>query len=247
MMPILFLVSKHGWPSSSNVILLFDTSTPKGLLLVGGNGRVFSSATWVAEQSHSQKLIPQTRIALEMAGISASDLTHIAVGAGPGSFTGLRVALATAKGLAISLGLPLVAVPSLEFFASEVALESGVVASTCDAFRGELYLGIYKKSGATLSLLNEICSVTPEMAIEKIRAMGTQVVLTGTGYKRYQTLFDAAFAPHSLKNEQGEGAVYFEGMLLLAEHHIHEGRITDPADVLPFYVREAEAVEKLNK
>lgn len=255
MMPIPSLVSKPGWPNYSNVILLFDTSTPTGFLLVGGGARVLASATWQAEQSHSQKLIPQVRIALEMAGITESSLTHIAVGAGPGSFTGLRVALATAKGLAISLGLPIVAIPSLELFAAGVDVETGTIASTSDAFRGELYLGIYEKSGPALSLVGEIRSVTPERAIESIKELGKPAVMTGTGYQRYQPLFDAAFLPLPLGEgrlsagilAEGEGEAHLTGLLHLAEHYVQEGRITDPAAVLPFYVREAEAVEKLKK
>lgn len=224
------------------MILLFDTSTPTGFLLVGQGARVLASASWQAEQSHSQKLIPQARIALEMAGITAAELTGIAVGVGPGSFTGLRVALSTAKGLAIALGLPIVAIPSLELFAAGIEVDTATIAATSDAFRGELYLGIYEKSGPVLSLVGEIRSVAPERAIEMIQAVGKPVLLTGTGYRRYQALFDAAFPqPH------GEGDAQWAGRLHLVEHYVQEGRVIDPSAVLPFYVREAEAVEKLKK
>lgn len=229
------------------MILLFDTSTPKGLLLVGSDDHVLSSASWIAEQSHSQKLIPETRVALEMAGISAADVTHIAVGVGPGSFTGLRVAISTAKGLGISLGVPIVAIPSLKLFAAGSGVESGTIASTSDAFRGELYLGIYEKSGPTLSRVGEIRSLSPDRAIESIQALGKPVTLTGTGYRRYQSTFDSAFPPLQLGEGRGEGEVHLLGLLHLAEHYIQEGRVTDPADVMPFYVREAEAVEKQKK
>lgn len=220
------------------MILLFDTSTPAGLLLVGYRGQVLSSATWTAEQSHSQKLAPQIQIALEMAGITTSDVTHVAVGIGPGSFTGLRVALATAKGLGIALGVPLVALPSLVLFAAGRTAGEGNIAATSDAFRGELYLGIYEASGAELSLVGEIRSLTPERAIDAIRALGRPVTLTGTGYQRYQGLFDTAFPPSPPQE------FAWAGLLRLAEHAIQEGRISTPAEVLPLYVREAEAVEK---
>ncbi len=220
------------------MILLFDTSTPTGLLLVGDSGCVLASSTWSAEQSHSQKLPPQIRLALETTGITFADLTHIAVGVGPGSFTGLRVALATAKGLGIALKLPIVAIPSLEFFAAGIAIEDVCIASTTDAFRGEIYLGIYEKRGAALSTIGEVCSLRPGCAIEAIRAIGKPVVVTGTGYRRYPSLFDAVFPPHATEGPR------FPGILRLAEHHVLQGRIIDPAAVLPYYVREAEAVEK---
>lgn len=173
-----------------------------------------------------------------MAGITSSDVTHVAVGVGPGSFTGLRVALSTAKGLGIALGVPLVAIPSLALFAAGCGAGDGVIAATCDAFRGELYLGVYETSGAALSLLGEIRSQTPERAIDAIRALGRPVTLTGTGYHRYQSLFDAAFP------QPPAHPFSWAGPLRLAEQAIQEGRISTPADVLPLYVREAEAVEK---
>lgn len=227
------------------MILLFDTSTPTGLLLVGDNGRVLASATWLAEQSHSQKLPPKIQIALEMAGIPSSHLTHIAVGTGPGSFTGLRVAMATAKGLAISLGLPVVAIPSLELFAAGSGVEEGVIASTSDAFRGEIYLGIYERNGAALSLVGGVRSLTPECTVESIKSLGKPAVMTGTGYRRYQALFDSAIPPPSVRPAVSNGGFHLVGLLHLAEQYVRKGRITDPAEVLPFYVREAEAVEKM--
>lgn len=221
------------------MILLFDTSTPTGFLLLGKDGRVSASATWQAEHSHSQKLPPQILAALEAAGANFKDLTHIAVGIGPGSFTGLRVALATAKGLGVSLGIPIAGIPSLELFAAGCAAETNYIVPTTDAFRGEIYVGVYERG--TVRPVSEIQSLTPEHAIEAIRRLQKPVTLTGTGYTRYKSLFDAALSqqvtPLSVATD-------LAAMLKLAEGRISKSRFSDAAEIQPYYVREAEAVEK---
>lgn len=229
------------------MILLFDSSTPTGMLVLGKQGRVLSSATWTTEQSHSQKLQPQIDAALKHAGVAFSQLTHIAVGIGPGSFTGLRVALATAKGLGVALDIPIVAIPSLELFAAGCSAGTDYIMSTTDAFRGEVYVGIYDR--VTLKPVSEIRSMTPTLAIETIRNLQKSVTLIGTGYTRYKTQFDTAGVKYSLftfteaipskvKNQ------YLTPLLKLVETYISKGHSSNPADIQPYYVRDAEAVEK---
>jgi tRNA threonylcarbamoyl adenosine modification protein YeaZ len=100
--------------SEDGTYLAFDTSTSLGSVCLGVGARVVAGRPLRGQSSHSSDLIPAIDAVLREAGVQASELSGLVVGAGPGSFTGVRVAAATAKGLAYALGLPLWAVSSIE-------------------------------------------------------------------------------------------------------------------------------------
>ncbi len=228
------------------MILLFDTSTPTGYLALGDEKRVLATATWQAEQSHSRELPPQTNTALASAGMSIKDLTHLCVGIGPGSFTGLRVALATAKGLGIATGIPIIAIPSLTIFAAFSQTTTPYIVSTTDAFRGELYVGIFQHTAGPrpYHLVGEILSMPPTRAIEIIRNLDAPFTAIGTGMTRYATEFKNALGDFPITSLT---TPYFAGALQLAATYARDNRYQDPAVIQPFYVRQAEAVEKRRK
>lgn len=244
MTPIPYLVLSSGWENSSSdaMILLFDTSTPTGYLALGDATQVRASATWLAEQSHSRQLPPHIQTALAESKLTAADLTHIAVGIGPGSFTGLRVALATAKGLGIALGIPIVAVTSLKLFAAACRATTPQIVATTDAFRGELYVGVY--DARSFKQNQEVLSMTPDNAIAALRQLENPFTMTGTGFARYESQFTNALGPIPYVPLTDPD---FTGMLSIAAEHIKEARFADPAAILPYYVRHAEAVEKRRK
>ncbi len=108
--------------SAEGMYLALDTSTPLGSVCVGVGSRVVAGSVIRGQGSHSADLIPTIGGVLGEAGADLSELAGLVVGAGPGSFTGVRVAAATAKGLAHALDIPLWAVSSLEAGAAAVDL-----------------------------------------------------------------------------------------------------------------------------
>lgn len=122
-------------------ILGIETATPVlGVALLDG-AHVRLEITHNLGKTHGERLAPLIEQALREAGWRARDLDAVAVSSGPGSFTGLRIGLSTAKGLAFAAGCPLVGVPTLEALAANVA---GLVSPMIDARRGEVYAGLYR-------------------------------------------------------------------------------------------------------
>ena len=109
-------------PSSDDLLLAFDTSTPIGSVAVGRGTTVLARTELTGQGAHSSDLVPGIRDTLEKAGAGLKELAGLVVGAGPGSFTGLRVAAATAKGLVQALRLPLWPVSSLEAGAAAIGV-----------------------------------------------------------------------------------------------------------------------------
>ena len=120
-------------------VLGIETSTPLGSVALFGGGRLQAELTLRSPGTHSEKLFPSVERLLGLAGLSVRDLAAVAVSMGPGSFTGLRVGVAAAKGLAFSLQVPLYGIPTLEVLAASSFPGPSAVWAVMDARRGEVF------------------------------------------------------------------------------------------------------------
>lgn len=129
--------------------LAIETSTPLGSVAVGSGDTILAEAVLGVQSRHSEALLPAVDFVLRNAQVDKRDLARIIVGGGPGSFTGLRIAAATAKALATALGKPLFAYSGLAALAAGAAAHEGPVCALFDARRGEVYAGCYRFPGLT--------------------------------------------------------------------------------------------------
>lgn len=132
---------------SDPLMLALDTSSRMASVALTRPEAFVAEYTWAAGQNHAKQLLPVIKAVLSENGASLQDLTALAVAIGPGSFNGLRVGLATAKGLALSLSLPLVGVSTLEVEAYGHAAAPWPVCAVHDAGRGQLAWAAYQNTG----------------------------------------------------------------------------------------------------
>lgn len=134
----------------TGLVLAIDTTGARcGAAVTDAGGRVLAFRDPVIGRGHAEQLMPIVEEALKEAGAGWPDLARIAVSVGPGSFTGLRVGVAAARGLALALGIPAVGVATLEALA-EPFRHAGPVLAAMDAKRGEVYLAVYGPGDVTL-------------------------------------------------------------------------------------------------
>jgi tRNA threonylcarbamoyladenosine biosynthesis protein TsaB len=156
-------------------ILVFDTSNET---LVAGlaldDGRKASRA--FPGTRHSEILFPAIEECFASCGASASDIDLIACTLGPGSFTGLRIGLAAAKGLSLALGKPWVGIPTLDAFAWAYRHESRIVVPVLDARKKRLYAGIYKEG----ILRGEYLDIAESELLARLQGLG-KILFTGPG------------------------------------------------------------------
>src|SRR4030042_498641 len=126
------------------LLLALDTSTEKGSLALAEDDRLLAESSLPSPGTYLQRLLPGVEELLQTAGRSLKEVGAIAVSQGPGNFTGLRIGLATAKGLAWALSCPLVPVPTLEALAAPFPYQPHPVAVLMDAKREEVYLGVHQ-------------------------------------------------------------------------------------------------------
>jgi tRNA threonylcarbamoyladenosine biosynthesis protein TsaB len=225
-------------------ILALDSSTSLGSVAVGDASGVYGEVTRNVAGGHSSALLPAVEQVMEAAGLKPRDLAAIVVGGGPGSFTGLRVAAATAKGMIQALRVPLLAYSGLLATAASAWAAPGPVCALFDARRRDVYAGCYafgeRRTGNEepfpLTILPPTALSIDEV-VERFRADAPLFV--GEGALLHRALLErelgATVGPAQL------AAPRASALLWLAVHAPEQGRVADPAAWEPDYVRASGA------
>jgi tRNA threonylcarbamoyladenosine biosynthesis protein TsaB len=153
------------------LILALDTSSPTGSLAVLRDEKVIGIVSTLAEETYSSRMFRHLEFLLQELSLKLADFDLFAVAAGPGSFTGLRVGLAAAKGWAEVYKKPVVGISVLEAIAAQSYSTATVLVAASDARRGEIYYGVYRRGKNSLALEGEECVARPE---EFLQAMGAR-------------------------------------------------------------------------
>ncbi len=195
------------------------------------------------KKTHSQTLLPMLD---EVAGMTELDLTAvdaIAVAAGPGSFTGLRIGSATAKGLGLALHKPLIHIPTLEGLAYNLCGTDKIVCPIMDARRGQVYTGIYEFDGDQVVVLEDQMAISIEELGAKLEAYDREIIFLGDGVPVFKEMLTErimagkkiSFAPAHM-NRQRAASVGALGI-----RYYREGRIESAAEHQPDYLRMSQA------
>lgn len=199
----------------------------------------------------AETLLPLIQSVLAESQIGVEALAGIALSIGPGSFTGLRVGLATAKGLAYESGLPLVGVSTLRAHAARVDDSEGVIGVLLDARKGEVYIALFRRCGATLSRLMADELLPIESAIEKLRSFHEEragsLLLMGDGATAHERQLRLALG-HIVTMWSGMGhASAAARAAMLAVSRFAAGSTDDVGALAPVYLRFPAAEIKLKK
>ena len=202
------------------------------------------------KKTHSQTLLPMIADMMKMSGIDKNDLDAIAVAAGPGSFTGLRIGAATAKGLAQGLGIPIVPISSLEGLAYNLQGLSDPVCPIMDARRGQVYSGIYDVSASLPKALYEDGARPIEEVIEQVKTLGKPVTFIGDGVPVFKDRLIETLG--SVDNDGlaafGNDAVRYQrasSIAMLGKLYLADDRDVAAHEFVPRYLRATQAEREL--
>ncbi|MDE2180073.1 MAG: tRNA (adenosine(37)-N6)-threonylcarbamoyltransferase complex dimerization subunit type 1 TsaB [candidate division NC10 bacterium] len=207
------------------------------MALVSGQG-VICDYTLNVKATYSERLLPLIDRSLQDAGITLGQVEGLAVAAGPGSFTGLRIGLSTAKGLAVAGGQPLVGVSTLEAMAWTLPFCAHPICPILDARKGEIYYALFRHDGDRLIRLTDDAAVAPDRLLSQIQQ---PTVFLGDGLAVYEELLQshlkelALFPP--LAGRRGRAAAVAE----LGRRRLLSGHQDDVAQLAPHYLRPSEA------
>ncbi|WP_235463508.1 tRNA (adenosine(37)-N6)-threonylcarbamoyltransferase complex dimerization subunit type 1 TsaB [Aeromonas australiensis] len=224
-------------------ILAVDTATEacSAALLVGD--KLFSR--WEeAPRDHTRKILPMVQAVLEDAGISLSELDAIAFGRGPGSFTGVRIGISVAQGLAFGAGVPLIGISTLAAMAQGAYRLDGAqqVLTAIDARMNEVYFGRYELIDGRMQLVGDEVVSEPAALVDVRGKLAGPVTCVGTGFETYgETL-------SGLADELAVSQVRFpaaEDMLPLARAAWLAGEAVPVEQATPVYLRDKVTWKKL--
>jgi tRNA threonylcarbamoyladenosine biosynthesis protein TsaB len=226
------------------LLLGIDTATRRvGVVLAcehGIIGRVeLGGPADVATPRHAEVLAPAIEYLVEESGTALGHLSAIAVGIGPGMFTGLRVGVTTAKVLAQALHIPVIPISSLDLLAYPLRHSRGMIVAAIDARRHEVYYALYRAVPGGVQRVSDYEIGTPEELAGELGARGVEALPCGDGVLRFRSVFaevdrvEFAGAAHA--------APSLSALAELAIARYEREEFEQPAEVLPMYLRKSDA------
>ncbi|MBH0033214.1 tRNA (adenosine(37)-N6)-threonylcarbamoyltransferase complex dimerization subunit type 1 TsaB [Pseudoalteromonas sp. NZS71] len=224
-------------------ILALDASTEALSIVLHFQGQTFHHFEECPQQ-HSQKILPLVDELLTKANCKLKDLDVIGFGQGPGSFTGVRISVAIAQGLAYSTNLPLVGVSTLAIMAQQAFEQNGSVSvyPSIDARMGEIYFAHYQAQNNLMLLVNQECVIKPDLLNNDYIATNEPSVAVGTGFKTYPDALND-FENVTINTDITLPDARY--MLAHVEAAFLAGDVVKASDAQPKYVRDTVTWKKL--
>jgi len=246
---------------SSPLILAVETSGRIGSVAVGVGSEILAKLTFSAPIRHSAELFPAITQLLTQISRSAAQVEHIYISVGPGSFTGIRIAVAMAKAIHLANGAKIVPVDSLDAIAHNVTdyvadntdkgLSITKIATILDAKRGQFFIALYKRhSSKTRHAIRNTkyekilpgCLMHPSEFVTRFGRDGEPIWLLGEGLKYYAEKFKSKNV-HILPNRYWPASA--EKIYQLGWKTASAGQFADPVNLVPAYLRRPPAEEKV--
>jgi tRNA threonylcarbamoyladenosine biosynthesis protein TsaB len=218
-------------------VLGIDTATPVTSVAVGSQEGTLASFAVRNDRAHAELLVPMVREALEHAGLEGTELDGIAVGTGPGLFTGLRVGVSSAKAMAQAWELPIVAVSSLDVLAFACRDAGRAVCAAIDGRRGELFTATYRPAPGAVERLGDYQVMRPEELAAALRAFGEPVLVCGDGAMRHAELLNEPVGGKVELAGPERAVPSAESLVQCALPGLERGAATEPLEVRPIYLR----------
>jgi len=221
------------------LFLGLDTSTSCGSIAVVDGSRPLGEWNLNVPRTHAGRLLPGVQHLLRETGLKIEQIDGFAVTTGPGSFTGLRIALTTAKTLSLVTGKPLVGIPTLDVLLENVPFSEGLICPALDARKGEIFAALYKRDpGGTTNRLTDYLSVPPDTLLEMIQE---PLLLLGDAVPVYGEELQGGCS-HKITFASPE--YHFpraSHLCRLAIKKLSEEGATHPRDLLALYARASDA------
>lgn len=222
-------------------ILALDSSGLVASVAVASEDALLAEYTVNYKKTHSQTLIPMLDEIVSMVELDLSEIDAIAISSGPGSFTGLRIGSATAKGLGLALDKPLISVPTIDSLAYNLFGTDRIICPLMDARRDQVYTGLYEFVNDKLVVVSPQKAVGIDEIIDEINLMGRAVIFLGDGVPVHRERIaedlkvEYSFAPLHM-NRQRAGAIAALGL-----EYFQENRVETAKDHQPVYLRVSQA------
>lgn len=227
-------------------ILAIDTSATAASVAVAEDDKIIGEYFINTKLTHSQTLIPMAEQLIKSVSLSVNDIDAVAVNAGPGSFTGVRIGVAAAKGIAFANDLPCVSVSTLQSMAYNMLENDCVVCGVMDARCQQVYNALFRVNDKSVERLTDDRALSLEDLKRELEQINDKVVLVGDGTeitKKYFNgkLLNVVSAPINKRIQNASSTA------MVAYEMIKEGKTVSSDELMPVYLRLPQAQRELNK
>ena len=227
-------------------ILAVDTSATAASVAVAEENKLIGEFSINTALTHSQTLMPMVDELLKNTGLSVNNIDAVAVNAGPGSFTGVRIGVAAVKGIAFPKNLPCVSVSTLESMAYNMLGNDCIVCSVMDARCSQVYNALFRVKGCTVTRMTDDRALSLTDLKNELQNINEKVVLVGDGAvlcSKFlgEELENIMLAPFNNRIQTASSVVY------AAFEKINNGETVKADELMPVYLRLPQAQRELNK
>ena len=231
----------------ASVALVQDGKMLAERIHLDSGSRASYAPTSLPKGNHAEVLLPLIEGLFEAAGVTLDRVTGLALSIGPGSFTGLRIGLATAKGIAYECGLPVVGISTLQANAARVKNFDGIVCALLDARKHEVYTALFRRTECRLDRISddELTSIENALARARLQNGANDVLgFVGDGAKAYEKAISSEFSASAVFFHDSSAAT---AVARLAEERLSAGLNDEIGTLTPVYLHPSEAETKLRK
>jgi tRNA threonylcarbamoyladenosine biosynthesis protein TsaB len=221
------------------VILAIESATPQTSVALVCGGQVAGETVLPSGRQPSETILSAVSGLLAGCGVAHADVSCVAVSAGPGSFTGLRVGMAAAKGFCYGWALPLAPVPTLSALAFRFPGEGRVLCPVLDARKKEVYAALFRWEGDGPARLTPDLAIAPDALLDRLPS--GRIVFCGDGLRALGAMARDRLGDRAEVVEGPAGLPTAGAVGILGERAFLAGAVQDPRGAVPAYVRPSEA------
>lgn len=222
-------------------IITIDASGVAGSVAYVENHQLVGEYFVCHKLTHSQTIMPMLEHMKQLIGINLEEVDAVAVTSGPGSFTGLRIGVATAKAMAMALNKPLIGIPTLDVMANNITFTDAIICPIMDARRNQVYTAYYEWQEGGLVRLSDYLGISIDELLETLKTYPKKVIFLGDGVQVFKEKIEeilgqqAQFAPSFLMMQRAATLGH------LACIAFEKGEVEDPDYFVPLYLRKSQA------
>lgn len=224
------------------LILALDSSAAPASAALLEDGKILSEFYINTKQTHSQTLMPMVESVLKLTNKTLDDVTCMAVSAGPGSFTGVRIGVSCVKGLSMTRNIPCAGVSTLRAMAENARQLTGIVCAVMDARCGQVYNALFRAEGGKLTRLCDDRALPIAELLEECKTFTEKIYLVGDGaelcYKTFAAIRAELLQPQ-LRFQRASGVA------MAAQEMVENGQTVTPDALMPIYLRLPQAEREL--
>jgi tRNA threonylcarbamoyladenosine biosynthesis protein TsaB len=223
------------------MVLAIDTSCEQASCAINDNGVVRETRSPEDKRRHSSVLMPMVMQFLEDNGFSLDEVDLFAVGSGPGSFTGIRIGMASVKGMAFIKGRGIYTAKSLDILANRYDEKAGTVCPMIDARNGQVYTAIYRWNGEFHEPVTGYIGISVERLSEMLAIEKEPVTLCGDAHGKYLDFLRDEKGLHGILSDESNKYPSAAVLAVMAAKNNPLGETGSASGSMPFYLRESQA------